>query len=60
MTFAGDCLKVNTAIREDFPKTIWWSFSPRNEETDLLSPQAKAKIVKESRPSISTRGLLAW
>ena len=60
MTFAGDCLKVNTAIREDFPKTIWWSFSPRHEETDLLSPQAKAKIVKESRPSISTRGLLAW
>jgi hypothetical protein len=60
MTFDGDSLKVNNAISEDFPKTIWWSFRPRHEETNLLSPQAKAKIVSESKPPIDFRGMLLW
>ena len=58
LSFEGDTLKVDDSISEDFPKIIWWSFSPRHEETDLLTAEGKQTLISRDPPMLDLRGYL--
>jgi hypothetical protein len=53
--FDGDKLVISNDSSKEFPKTIWYSFKPNHKETDLLYPEQKAQIHKDSIEEIKVK-----
>ena len=53
--FDGDKLVLSNDSSKEFPKTIWYSFKPNHKETDLLYPEQKAQIHKDSIEEIKVK-----
>lgn len=52
LAIEGVEIRVANPLLPGYPKTIWYSFAPRHEETDLLSEGQKAKLQADSLKEI--------
>ena len=55
VSFGEGSVELSNDSRDDFPRTIWYSYKPRHNETKRLGPKSKAQLVKSCLPIINKK-----